>query len=123
VADSNYGVIGNAQDKTRYHTIDEQGWYLRQAARLMPGKQVHATTTAPDLQVLATTTGRRLSIQLVNYNLQKEQSVSLSVKGRALSGPVQRWELSARYPDGRLSTAASLSQVPLPPQSIVILHG
>jgi hypothetical protein len=123
VADSYYGAIGNAQDNKSYQAIDEQGWYLRQAARLMPGQQVLATTTAPDLQVLATTSGRRFSIQLVNYNLRKEQSVTISVKGRGPSSPVARWELSARYPNGLVSTAASLSQVPLPPQSIVILNG
>jgi hypothetical protein len=38
-ADSNYGAIGNAQDGSRYRAIDEQGWYLTQAARLMPGEQ------------------------------------------------------------------------------------
>ena len=123
VGDSNYGAIGNARDKTNYHLIDEQGRYLRQAARLMPGQQVTATTTVADLQVLATRNGQGFSVQLVNYNLGKKQSVAISIKGRTTSSPVARWELSATYPNGLLSTAPSLSQVPLPPQSIVILSG
>ncbi len=121
--DSYYGAIGNAQDKLSYHAIDEQGWYLRQAARLMPGQQVHVTTTTSDLQVLATRSDRRFSIQLVNYNLDEEQSVAISVKGGMTGSPYTRWELSAQYPAGHLSTMASLIQVPLPPQSIVILSG
>jgi hypothetical protein len=123
VADSNYGAIANSYDKNSYHAIDEQGWYLRQAARLMPGQQVLATTTAPDLQVLATTSGRRFSIQLVNYNLKKAQSVTVGVGGRTTSSPILRWELSAHYPSGHGSTTASLTQVAIPPQSIVILNG
>ena len=121
--DSYYGAIGNAQDKLNYHAIDQQGWYLREAARLMPGQQVSATTIASDLQVLATTSGRRFSIQLVNYNLSEEKSVAISVKGSLTGGPNTRWELSAQYPTGHLSTMPSLIQVPLPPQSIVILSG
>jgi hypothetical protein len=122
-ADSYYGAIGNAQDKVSYSGIDEQGWYLREAARLMPGQQVSATTTASDLQVLASRSNRRFSIQLVNYNLNVEQSVTITVKGGKIGSPSTRWELSAQYPSGHLSTAASLIQVPLPPQSIVILSG
>jgi hypothetical protein len=121
--DSYYGAIGNAQAKFSYQAIDEQGWYLRQAARLMPGQQVSATTTAPDLQVIATKSNRRFAIQLVNYNLSQEQSVAISVKGGITGSPNTRWELSSRYPSGHLSTMASLIQVPLPPQSIVILSG
>jgi hypothetical protein len=121
--DSYYGAIGNAQDKLSYHAIDEQGWYLREAARLMPGQQVYAATASSDLQVLATTSGRRFSIQLVNYNLSEEQSVAITVEGGLTGGSNTRWELSAKYPAGHLSTMASLIQVPLPPQSIVILSG
>lgn len=123
VADSNYGVIGNAQDKADYHAIDEQGRYLREAARVMPGRQVLTTTTAPGLQVLATKSGGRFSIQLVNYNLRKAQSVAIGVKGRTPGRPVTRWELSAPHPNGRVCTTASLTRVTLPPQSIVILRG
>jgi hypothetical protein len=122
IADSNYGAIGNAQDDTRYSAIDEQGWYLRQAAKLMPGQQVHGTTTAPDLQLLATTTVRRFSIPLVNYNLRTDQSVTITVKGATPKSQVSRWELSARYPNGQLSAMPRLARVILPPQSIVILH-
>ena len=123
LANSNYGAIGNAQRKFSYRAIDEQGWYLRQAALLLPGHQVAATTTAPDLQVLATASGRRFCIQLVNYSLQKEQSVTMRITGKKASGAVSRWELSARYPNGEASTPASISLVSLPPQSIVMLSG
>jgi Glycosyl hydrolases family 39 len=123
VADSNYGAIGNAQDKTSYRAIDEQGWYLRQAAQLMPGQQVLATTTAADLQVLATTSGQSFSLQLVNYQLSQQQSATITITGGTPSSPLTRWELSERYPTGHLSTTATLTRVPLPPQSIVILNG
>jgi hypothetical protein len=123
VANSNYGVIGNAQHQGNYHTIDEQGWYLRQAARLMPGRQVAATTTLPDLQVLATRSGQRFSVQLVNYSLTKERTVAISVEGRRPGSPVTSWELSARHPAGRVSSKASLPRVSLPSESIVILNG
>lgn len=123
VADSNYGVIGNAQDKASYHAIDEQGRYLREAARVMPGRQVLATTTAADLQVLATKSDGRFSIQLVNYNLRMARSAVVSVRGRTAGSPLTRWELSASHPNGRASTAASLIRAALPPQSIVILSG
>jgi hypothetical protein len=79
--------------------------------------------TAPDLQVLAAKSGPRFSIQLVNYNLHNEQSVTISVKGRMTSSPVVRWELSANYPNGHVSTTDSITRVPIPPQSIVILSG
>ena len=123
VADSNYGVIGNVQDKYNYHAIDEQGWYLRQAARRLPGQQVLARTTVPELQVLATRSGRGFSIQLVNYNLSEERSVAIAVTGRKPDSQVGRWELSARNPSGRSSTLTSLTRVSLPPQSIVIVSG
>lgn len=55
MADSNYGAIGNARDGTSYHAIDEQGWYLRQAARRMPGQQVLASTTVSRLSGATTT--------------------------------------------------------------------
>jgi hypothetical protein len=121
--DSNYGVIGNAQDESSYSAIDEQGWYLRQASRLMPGQQVLATTAVPDLQVLATRNGRRFSAQFVNYNLSEAQSVSVTVNGRLSRSPLLRWELSAQYPNGQFSTTASPAGVTLPAQSIVILSG
>ncbi len=123
VADSNYGAIGNAQDKSSYHAIDEQGWYLRQTARLLPGQQVTATTTIPDMQVLATRNDRDFAVQLVNFSLSAERSVAVSVTGRAPDGPVAGWLLSAHYPTGRVSAAARLTRVLLPPQSIVMLSG
>lgn len=57
IADSNYGAIGNARDGTNYRAIGEQGRYLRQAAQIMPGQQVLTTATAPNLQVLTTSSG------------------------------------------------------------------
>jgi hypothetical protein len=123
VSDSNYGVIGNAQNQNNYSKIDEQGWYLAKAAHLMPGHQVRATTAAANLQVLASTRGKSFSIQLVNCNLTQTLSPAIALSGGTLSGPVTRWELSTRYPNGHTSTTASLAQVQLPPQSIVILSG
>lgn len=123
VGDSNYGAIGNAQDKSSYHAIDQQGRYLRQATRLMPGQQVLATTTVPGLQVLATRTGRRFSVQLVNYSRHEQRTVAIGLKGRTARTPVARWELSARYPSGKVSTGASLTRAVLPPESIVIMTG
>lgn len=123
IANSNFGAIANAQDDTRYGAIDEQGWYLRQAAKIMPGQQVHGTSTAPGLQVLATRTGPHFSIQLVNYYLRTAQSVAITIKGTMPKSHISRWELSARHPKGRLSTIPGLARVSVPPQSIVILHG
>ena len=123
IANSNYGAIGNAQDGGRYSSIDEQGWYLRQAAKLMPGQQVHGATTTPDLQLLASTTGTHYSVQVVNYNLSAARSVTVTVTGAMPKSQVSRWELSARYPRGKLSTVPGLARVTVPPQSIVILHG
>jgi hypothetical protein len=123
ITDSYYGAIGNARDKFSFHAIDEQGWYLRQATRLMPGNQARTTQTGSHLQVLATASGPRFSVQLVNYNLGNALSIATTVIGRKPGSPVTRWELSARYPAGHLSTTASLARVPVPPQSIVILTG
>jgi hypothetical protein len=123
IADSNYGTIGNEQDGARYSSIDEQGWYLRQAARLMPGQQVHCATTAPDLQLLASTTGPHYSIQLVNYNLSAARTVTVTVKGATPKDQISRWELSSRYPNGHPSAVSGLARVTLPAQSIVIVHG
>ncbi len=89
----------------------------------MPGHQVRATTSADGLQVLATSNDQSFSVQLVNYNLSEQQSATIKVEGGTPSSPVARWELSARCPDGHASTVASLAQVPLPPQSVVILSG
>jgi hypothetical protein len=102
-ADPNHGAIGNAQDGSRCRAIDEQGWYLGQAARLMPGEQVLHTTTGPDLQVLATRSDRRFSIQPVNYNLRTERSVTISVQGampksRSCAGSSARVTLTGRSP-------------------------
>ncbi|MGD0703496.1 MAG: hypothetical protein ABSA02_26890 [Trebonia sp.] len=123
MTDSYYGAIGNAAQNLSYHRIDEQGWYLRQAARLMPGQQVGSTTTGSDLQALVTVSDLRFSLQLVNFSVDQEQSVATTVIGRQPGSPVERWELSARYPAGHISTTTSLAQVPLPAQSIVILNG
>jgi hypothetical protein len=123
VSDSNFGVIGNAQDKGSYRAIDQQGRYLRQAARLMPGQQVKSSKPAPGLQVMATRNGQHFSIQLVNYNLAQAQSVTLTVTGRKAGSRVDRWELSAQYPSGQDSTITSLAPVRVPPRSIVILYG
>lgn len=123
VSDSNFGVIGNAQNKGDYRTVDQQGRYLRQAARFMPGQQVTSTKPGPGLQVIATRNGRHFSIQLVNYNLAHAQSVTVTVIGRKAGSSVNRWELSARYPGGHDSTVTSLAPVHVPPRSIVILNG
>ena len=82
VSDSNFGVIGNAQDKGSYRAIDQQGRYLCQAARRMPGQQVKSSKPAPGLQVMATRNGQHFSIQMVNYNLAQAQSVTITVAGR-----------------------------------------
>jgi hypothetical protein len=89
----------------------------------MPGQQVLASTAAPSLQVLATTSGQRFSVQLVNYHLSQGLSATISVSGGTPGSQLTRWEVSARYPNGHLSTTASLTGVPLPAQSIVILTG
>lgn len=123
IADSNYGVIGNAGDRTSYRAIDEQGWYLSQAAKLMPGQQVRSTTAAPGLQVLATTTEKDYSVQLVNYQVTKEQIVTISLKGAIPGSRTSRWELSAQYPNGHTTTISSLNRLRLYPDSIVILTG
>jgi hypothetical protein len=123
LTDSYYGAIGNAAQSLSYQHIDEQGWYLREAARILPGQQASTTTTGSDLQALATASDLRFSLQLVNFSLDQEQSVATTVIGREPGSMVERWELSARYPAGYISTTTSLAQVPLPPQSIVILNG
>jgi hypothetical protein len=123
VSDSNYGAIGNAQDKTSYRDIDQQGRYLGRAAQALPGQQVVGTTTAPNLQVLATRSAERFSIQLVNYDLHTERSVTVNVTGRTPGSRVTRWELSGRDPSGTSSTIGSLASVTLPAQSVVILSG
>jgi hypothetical protein len=123
VGDSNYGAIGNAQNNTDFSVIDEQGWYLRQAALSLPGQQVQATTTAPDLQVLATRTSNRFSVQLVNYSVTAAQAVDLSVTGWKPGTKVTRWELSSAHRQGRSTTIRGLSPVHVPAQSVVILHG
>lgn len=123
IANSNYGAIGNTGDGGRLRSIDEQGWYLRHAAQLMPGQQVPGTTAATGLQVLATRQDRRFSIQLVNYNLGDELHVSVAARGRAPESKVTRWELSKRFPSGHSGAITSLSRVVLPPQSVVILSG
>ncbi len=117
VADSNYGAIGNAQDGHSYRSIDPQGRYLRQAAEFMPGQHLLDTTTGPDLQVLATKTSRRFSIQLVNYNIHKKLSVTIRAKGYKPGSRVAQWELSARYPKGQLSMIPRLGHVSLPPRA------
>lgn len=123
VTDSYYGAIGNVRDKGNLVDIDPQGWYLRQAARLLPGRQARVVTSGSHLQVLATASDLRFSLQLVNYNLSQEQSVVTEVIGRQPGTAVERWELSARYPSGHVSTVTSLAHVPVPAQSIVILNG
>jgi len=123
VSDSNFGVIGNAQSHGNYRDIDEQGWYLRQAARLMPGQQVVASFDDPGLQVLATRVTTHFSVQLVNYNLHRATSVAVNVKGRAAGSQVGLWEISARYPRGHASVTKDLQRLTVPPQSIVMLRG
>ncbi len=123
VGDSNYGAIGNAQDHNNYRSIDPQGWYLRQAAKFMPGQQLRDTASGSDLQVLATRTSGRFSIQLVNYNIHKELSVTVRMQGGKPRTRIVKWELGAHCPEGRLSVIRSVDHVTLPAQSIVILNG
>jgi carbohydrate-binding DOMON domain-containing protein len=84
---------------------------------------VLASTTAPSLQVLASTNGPGFSIQLVNYHVSTGQTAAISLSGGTPSGSITRWELSARYPNGHASTVGGLTKVPLPAESIVILTG
>ncbi len=123
ISDSYYGAIGNARSGDRLSAIDPQGWYLREAAQVLPGQQVRGTTAATGLQVLATRQARGFSIQLVNYNLGSELAVSVTARGRTPGRKVTRWELSKRFPGGHRSTITSLSRVVLPPQSVVMLTG
>jgi hypothetical protein len=123
VADSNFGVIGNAQANGNYRNIDSQGWYLRQAARVMPGQQVVTAFDDPGLQVLATRAATHFSVQLVNYNLHKATSVAVNVKGRKAGSQAELWEMSARYPRGHASATKDLGRLTVPPQSIVMIRG
>jgi len=123
MTDSYYGAIGNAAQNLSYRRIDEQGWYLRKAARLLPGQQARTVTTGSDLQALVTASDLRFSLQLVNHSLDRRQSVATTVIGRQPGSTVERWELSAQYPAGHISTTTSLAHVLVPPQSIVILNG
>jgi hypothetical protein len=123
LTDSYYGAIGNAWDSGSYRAIDEQGWYLREAARLMPGQQAGVVSSGSDLQVIATASELRFSLQFVNFNLERAQSVATEIIGRQPGTPVRRWELSARYPAGHSSAITSVASVPVPAQSIVILNG
>jgi hypothetical protein len=96
---------------------------LGRGHRTLVGTRKGVLATAPELQVLATRSDRSFSIQLVNYHLSEERSVTVTVKGRRPGSPLARWELSANDPNGLNSTMASLNQVSVPPQSIVILSG
>jgi hypothetical protein len=123
IGNSNYGAIGNAQDDYRYRAIDPQGRYLAQAAALMPGQQVPARTTVPELQVLSSATGQHVSVHLVNYNLHAERTVTISVTGTRLKDRFTRWELSSRDLGGQVATITGLARISVPPQSIVIVRG
>jgi hypothetical protein len=122
-ADSNYGVIGNAHSGGSYREIDEQGWYLREAAQIMPGEQVNATTSADNVQVLATRSRERFSIQLVHYAINRKQAVTVHIDGAAPGNRVERWELSSHHPTGQATMMTNLTQVLLPPESVVLLSG
>lgn len=121
VSDSNYGVIGNSQQDGDLRDVDPQGMYLRQAAQLLPGAQIAASTTLANLQILATRTGSALSIQLVNYDTATRQSVTVKVQGGQAGGLYRRWELSAAHPSGSASHVNGLANLAIPSQSIVIL--
>jgi hypothetical protein len=130
VSDSNYGAIGNSAQNENDRAIDPQGLYLREAARLLPGDQVAASTTLPNLQILATRDEVGLSIQLVNYDTVNSQSVTIEIQDRSRSemadpwlrnSILRRWELSAAYPFGQVSYVGSLRDVEVPSQGIVIL--
>lgn len=121
VSDSNYGAIGNAQENGNDADIDPQGLYLREAASVLPGKQVAASTTLPNLQILATRPGSGLSIQIVNYDTTENQSVTIQIQGGSISGTFRRWELSAANPSGAVSYVNELANVSVPSESIVIL--
>ena len=121
VSDSNYGVIGNSQQDGDFRDVDPQGMYLRQAAQLLPGAQIAASTTLANLQILATRAGSGLSIQLVNYDTANSQSVTVKVQGGPEGGLFRRWELSAAHPLGSVSHVNGLTNLAVPSQCIVIL--
>lgn len=121
VSDSNYGVIGNAQQNGNNRDIDPQGLYLREAGHILPGEQVTASTSLPNLQILATRRDSSVSIQMVNYDTGLGQSVTVEVQGGPANTTFRRWELSAAHPSGSVSYVNGLTNVPVPSESIVIL--
>ena len=124
VNDSNYGVIGNQFDGggENYTSIDPQGWYLGYAGQNMAGNIVSASTTQSNLQVMATVSGGKFAIQLVNYG-GSAQTLNITASGVTLPSSLTRWELSQANPNTTTSTIANLSAVVVPAQSIVIVTG
>lgn len=127
VQDSNFGAIGNKQYGGDNATIDEQGRYLMQAAKLLPGRQVSATTTLSNVQVLATTNGNTFAIQLVNYDTGAGTTATVQVvppHGKVLQrGTLARWQLTAENPRGNVTAIRELTDIALPAESIVIITG
>lgn len=127
VQDSNFGAIGNKQNGGDNAAIDEQGTYLMRAAQLLPGKEVSSTTTASNVQILATTRGNQFAIQLVNYDTETDKSATIELvpaHGKGLQhGSFTRWELSSQHPHGNVTAIPALTDILLPAESIVIITG
>jgi hypothetical protein len=119
-----FGAIGNAFLGQNYSVIDPQGYYLGYAGQHLGGTEVTSTTTLSKLDVISTVPSPgHFAIQLVNYDSQNDQTVSIAVNGGTASS-VTLWELgksSASTPT--ISTQVDLGNVAVPSEDIVILTG
>jgi len=118
--DSDYGIVNG-------NRVLPVGYFLSKAAATVYGPIVASTPTAniPNFAVIATVPrAGTFSVLLINYDLGSSQTISLNVRG--VNGNVDYWEIGSRYqrqPNTKVISAGGLSNLDIPPLSVVIVRG
>lgn len=113
------------------YNIYPNGYYLTEARRRMPGTLVAATNVDErnTLEAFATVNCNAMAVMLVNYSRRSARgqvAISRWPVNSSGTGRIRKWELSAAYKRGSITTVAvntgMCDSITIPGQSVVILY-
>lgn len=127
-ADGNYGVIGGSQHSP--YGISPQGYFLSQAAQVMPGPMVTVTNNASgSLNVYATQNSAKFGVCAVNYTTSGTSgTVALNKWPVNTTGnaTINVWTINSSNPAGTKSTVSVTNgvtgSITFPAQSVTLLY-
>ena len=120
-----YGAISYEYPNIQNYTIRPVGLALAALKKRLPGQSVDCQIRNQEEQLFAIATkGERASTVLfVNYSTDKQLDIQLNIKGIALKGSYEYYELSSRNPKGytEMRNIPNKMVILIPSMSMVIL--